>query len=76
MSELKPWLDRVINAQSQTEIFAILSEFRPLTWSDEERANIARTYNTKLNQINMSVNQIEQKAPETPPNQKWFGGAV
>jgi len=56
LSELKPWSERILAAQTTEEVFAILDEFRPLLWSDEERASLSKTYNAKLNQIN--TNQV------------------
>lgn len=52
MSELQTWLERIHAAQNTEEVFSILDEFRPLLWSDEERATMAKTYNTKLHVLN------------------------
>lgn len=62
MSELKPWVERILAAQSSEEIFATLDEFRPLLWSDDERASMAKTYNAKVYQIKMNqeINNSKQ----------------
>lgn len=41
---LDQWIKRIAAANSRTELFAILDEFRPLPWCDEERAQIAKIY--------------------------------
>jgi hypothetical protein len=64
LSELKPWLERVLTAQTEEEIFAILDEFRPLLWSDDERASMAKTYNAKLYQINANQGNTNIKQTE------------
>lgn len=62
MSELQPWLDRILSAQSIEEIFAILDDFRPLVWTDEDRASMAKIYNAKLNQLNIGSEKVPEKA--------------
>jgi hypothetical protein len=58
LSELEPWLERILAAQSIEDIFAILDEFRPLLWSDDERASMAKIYNAKVYQLtaNQAIN--------------------
>jgi hypothetical protein len=47
-SSLQSWIERVEQAQSQIEIFDILTSFRPLDWSDEQRAKMSRAYIHRL----------------------------
>ncbi len=42
--DLSAWVKRIQGAKKRSEIFAILEEFRPLPWSDEERSQIAKLY--------------------------------
>jgi hypothetical protein len=44
LSSLQDWLKRVQAAKSRSELFAILNEFRPLEWTDDERATMAKSY--------------------------------
>jgi len=64
LSELQPWLERIVAAQSSEEVFATLDEFRPLLWSNDERETIAKTYNAKLYQIRMSQGINSNKQTE------------
>ena len=41
---LHDWLERISKAGSRKEIYKILEEFRPLTWTDNERSTMARHY--------------------------------
>jgi len=47
-SSLPWWIERVKQAQSQQEIFDILTRFRPLDWSDEQRAQMSHAYHKWL----------------------------
>ncbi len=55
MSDVNLWLERILNSNTAEEIFAIVDEFRPLPWSDDERAKIAKIYNAKLYQLNTNL---------------------
>ncbi len=48
LKALNNWIERVKQAQSQQEIFDILTRFRPLDWSDEQRAKMSRAYIHRL----------------------------
>ena len=41
---LTDWLNRVSDASDYAEVFKILEEFRPLTWTDNERSQMAKHY--------------------------------
>lgn len=43
-SDLEAWLKKVHAAKSRADVFRVVEEFRPLTWSDEQRAVMAKTY--------------------------------
>ncbi len=70
MPELSSWLERMIATQSNEEVFAILDEFRPLLWSDDERASMAKIYNAKLHQIRMNQEIDNGKRLEKPAKRK------
>lgn len=42
--DLNSWLNRIRQAETRAQVFAILDEFRPLPWTDEERAQMAKLY--------------------------------
>lgn len=44
ITNLSDWLERVLQAASRKEIFAILDQFRILDWTDEERAQMSKLY--------------------------------
>ncbi len=46
------WVARVRKATSQTEIFQILDDFRPLDWSDQQRAQMSKAYLPRLDRLN------------------------
>jgi hypothetical protein len=50
-ADLSFWLSCVSRATSKQEIFDILDAFRPLPWTDEERAQMSRTYIPRLEDI-------------------------
>lgn len=43
-SDLQSWLMRVHEAKTRAEVFRLLDEFRPLNWTDDQRALMSRTY--------------------------------
>jgi hypothetical protein len=65
MSELQPWLDRVKDAASAAEVFAILDEFRPRMWTDDERSAMSRTYMAALSKLGTLAG-----AGDSPPSAK------
>jgi hypothetical protein len=42
--DIKDWLSKIKFARSRNEVFAILDKFRPLEWTDEDRATMSKTY--------------------------------
>jgi hypothetical protein len=42
--DLNSWLNRIRQAETRAQVFAVLDEFRPLSWSDEERSQMAKLY--------------------------------
>jgi hypothetical protein len=43
-ADLDNWLVKIRQAKSHQEVFQLLDEFRPLEWSDEQRAAMAKAY--------------------------------
>lgn len=43
-SNLDSWLEKIHAAKSRADVFRTLEEFRPLEWTDEQRAAMARAY--------------------------------
>lgn len=48
---LQDWFNAVQCCKSATEVFALLDKFRPLEWTDEQRAQMSRAYITRLSQL-------------------------
>lgn len=42
--DLNSWLNRIRQAETRAQVFSILDEFRPLSWTDEERSQMAKLY--------------------------------
>ena len=55
--EIDPWLERVRKAANAREVFAILEEFRPLSWSAEQRASMAKAYVRVLERVGVKTDQ-------------------
>jgi len=45
------WLDRIRSGRDEREIFSILDEFRPLEWTDQERAQMSHVYFRRLEYV-------------------------
>ena len=43
-ADLNTWLTRVQGAKKSDEVLRILDDFRPLNWTDEERAAMSKVY--------------------------------
>lgn len=56
--DLKQWLTEVQAAKSRAEVMRILAKFRPLDWTDDQRAAMARAY----------MRVLETLAPEDSSN--------
>ena len=50
-SDLDSWLKKVLAAKSRADVFRVLEEFRPLDWTDEQRAAMAKTYMRVVEQL-------------------------
>ncbi len=58
--DLESWLTGVRQANSRSEIFALLDQFRPLAWTDEQRAAMARTYVRALTKLPPDTSEDEE----------------
>ncbi|MBY0356557.1 MAG: hypothetical protein K2W82_01035 [Candidatus Obscuribacterales bacterium] len=47
-NDLRPWKARINTATTIGEIFAILNDFRSLSWTDQQRAEISRIYHQRI----------------------------
>ena len=53
------WLNFIQRATTRNEIFHILDQFRPLPWTDRERAQISQAYIKRLETLASSVRQLQ-----------------
>jgi hypothetical protein len=52
--DIQHWIDRVNTAKTADEVLSIVSnEFRPLTWSDEDRSKVSKVYMRKIENFDM-----------------------
>jgi hypothetical protein len=65
--DLDKWLDRLQKCKSRPELFQLLDEFRPLEWSDEQRAVMAKAYMLLLE------NRLKQQPSDTAVADKKGG---
>jgi hypothetical protein len=54
-TDLQQWIVRVQKAKDAREVFRIMDEFRKETWSDEDRARIAKVYIRVLDRVGAPV---------------------
>jgi hypothetical protein len=66
-ADLEIWLAKVRLAKSHPEVFHLLDEFRPIDWSDEQRALMAKTY--------IKVLEATQTSSQTKTSDKQKDGA-
>lgn len=50
-SGLADWIARVRHASNKERVFAVLDQFRPLPWTDEQRALMSRAYIAQLQRL-------------------------
>lgn len=51
-TSLTHWLACINETTCTEEVFEILDEFRPLSWTDQERASMSKVYMRQLDQLN------------------------
>lgn len=51
-TSLNHWLACIRETTCTEEVFEILDEFRPLSWTDQERASMSQVYMRQLDQLN------------------------
>lgn len=52
---LEHWIGRVRKAESKAEVFAILADFKPLDWADDQRAQMSQTYIWRLDRLEQAA---------------------
>jgi hypothetical protein len=60
--DLSVWITRLNKARKRREVFNILDEFRPLPWTDEQRATISKLYIRLLDK----VSDVQEESPLAP----------
>lgn len=71
---LSDWLERVSKAEGKAELFKILDEFRPLTWTDNERSQMSRHYIQVLDSL--PEEESDQGGPQEESGEKGDDGPV
>lgn len=63
-TDIQQWITKVQKAQNAKEVFALLDEFRPGPWSDEDRAKMAKVYVRVLEKVGVPTTQahVEEDA--------------
>ena len=51
--DLNSWITRVQKAGTAKDVLVILDEFRPLSWTNDDRARMAKAYVRVLERIGM-----------------------
>jgi len=73
-ADLNQWLDRLGQAKSREEIFRLVDQFRVLSWSDEQRAKMAKAYMRALEAMAASASQEEaaKTRSQAPDEEVWY----
>lgn len=74
--DLNPWLTRMRKVQSRSELMAILDEFRPLEWTDEQRSAVSRLYMRLLDSLAVEEVPDEDAAVAAKPKASENDGPV
>lgn len=75
---LGEWLSRITRAKNRAEVYAILDEFRPLTWTDNERSQMSKHYMKIIDLMPPEVSDDdkssgnENKAGEGDDGPVWY----
>jgi len=77
MTEAKPdlnsYITRVQKANSAKDVLSVLDEFRPLPWSDDERARMAKAYVRILERVGApAVENREHVEEEADNGPVWY----
>ncbi|HEY9791194.1 MAG TPA: hypothetical protein V6D22_12385 [Candidatus Obscuribacterales bacterium] len=77
MTEAKPdlnsYITRVQKANSAKDVLSVLDEFRPLPWSDDERARMAKAYVRILERVGApAVENKEHVEEEADNGPVWY----
>jgi len=72
--DLDQWLKRVQKASSRPAVFKLLDEFRPLPWTDEQRASMGRAYIRRLESIKQPdiPDETSPSGQELPDGPVWY----
>ena len=71
--DLDQWLIRVRQAKSRPEVLKLLDEFRPLTWTDEQRSVMGKAYVRVLDGLAPGPDETAAKnEKETPDGPVWY----
>lgn len=55
LTELQQWYLRIDSALSKEEVFALLADFRPLPWTNHQRAAMSQRYIAQLEKLKRSA---------------------
>jgi hypothetical protein len=72
--ELEQWLRKVERAASRQEVFELLDQFRPLDWTDQQRAAMAHVYVRVLEKLKDDSGPVETAAAtsEAADGPVWY----
>lgn len=75
---LADWLGRISHAKNRAEVYEILDQFRPMTWTDNERSQMAKHYIRILDLLPLEESDedngagAENKAAEGDDGPVWY----
>jgi len=67
--DLTPWLNKVKAAATRAEVFAVLTDFRKLDWTDEQCSVMAKLYIRRLDKLGDDGTATETVQPAAPQTQ-------
>ncbi len=74
-SDLQIWLKNVNAAKSRVDVFRLVEQFRPMEWTDEQRAVMAKTYMRALDRLapgEGSKSDAATTETEGPDGPVWY----
>jgi hypothetical protein len=72
-TDVQQWISKVKQAQSAKEVFALLDEFRPGPWSDDDRAKMAKAYVRVLERVGVpAVGAPVEEEAEGNDGPVWY----
>jgi len=75
-TDIRQWHERVKGVKNKAELFQVLDEFRPLDWTDEQRAGMAKLYMRVIDTLANQGEEVWEEKDATTADAMSFDGPV